>query len=322
MLNCPGCWQEFPIVDGVPVIVADVRGYVAQSAASLLLRDDLDPLLASLVSDCCGPGSTFEVVRQHLSNYTWGHYADLDPSEPSDPPPGALVRLLARGLELSEELGPNPAGPRLAAGCSVGRDALELARAAPSELVLGLDLNLPMLRLGQRALRSGEVRYPRRRCGIVYEERALSLPDELRQAGERVDLWAADATALPFAAGAFALVTSLNLIDCVSDPRGHLASVKDALAPGGRAIVATPHDWSANATAPEAWLGGHSQRGPQGGACEPVLRALLTPGGHPATVPGLELRAEDDDVPWLVRLHERSHVRYRAQLLVAERVAE
>lgn len=301
------------------MIVANVRTFVAQSAASLLLRDDLDPLLASLVSDCCGPGSTFEVVRQHLSNYTWGHYADLDPSEPDEPPRGALVRLLARALELSAELGPLPSGPRLAAGCSVGRDALELARAAPDELVLGVDLNLPMLRLAQRALRTGEVCYPRRRCGIVYEERTLSLTPELRQAAERVDLWAADATALPFSAGSFALVSSLNLIDCVNDPRAHLESVKEVLAPAGRALVATPHDWSPNATATEAWLGGHSQRGAQGGACEPILRALLTPGGHPATVAGLELRAEDDDVPWLVRLHERSHVRYRAQLVVAER---
>ena len=179
-----------------------------------------------------------------------------------------------------------------------------------------------MLRLGQRALRSGEVRYPRRRCGIVYDERTLSLTPELRQAAERVDLWAADATALPFSAGSFALVSSLNLIDCVNDPHGHLESVRDVLSPGGRAIVATPHDWSPNATAPEAWLGGHSQRGAQEGACEPILRALLTPGGHPATVAGLELRAEDDDVPWLVRLHERSHVRYRAQLVVAERSPE
>jgi SAM-dependent methyltransferase len=158
------------------------------------------------------------------------------------------------------------------------------------------------------------IRYPRRRVGLVYDRRAfaVNLPGS-----ERVDFWACDALALPLAPHTFELVAALNLLDCVSSPRDLLASLGDALAPGGRAVLSTPYDWSPAATPVEAWLGGHSQRGPSGGSAEPVLRALLTPGGHPQSVPSLELIAEAEALPWHVRLHDRSTVCYQVHAVAA-----
>lgn len=318
VLRCaaPACQLEYPVVDGVPIIVPDVRAYVSQQSFQLLLRDDLHPVLEGLVGDCCGPGSSLDVVRQHLSHYTWDHWADLDPAEeaprPGGPRPGRVLEVLERGLELA---GPAPAGPTLDAGSSLGRTTFALAarREGP---VLGVDLNYPMVRLAARILRSGQVSYGRRRVGVVYDRRTFAVP--LPHAA-RVDFWACDATALPFAPGSFGLVTSLNLLDCVASPLSHLEAVRDALAPGGRAVIGSPYDWSPSATAIEGWVGGHSQRGPHRGQSEPVLRALLTPGAHPASVAGLRLLAEDEDVPWQVRLHERSVAGYRVHLVAAER---
>jgi hypothetical protein len=91
------------------------------------------------------------------------------------------------------------------------------------------------------------------------------------------------------------------------------------MAPGARAILATPYDWSPGATPIEGWIGGHSQRGPQGGDSANALRTLLTPGAHPASIEGLQLVAESDALPWVVRLHERSSVQYQTHLVVAER---
>ena len=45
----------------------------------------------------------------------------------------------------------------------------------------------------------------------------------------------------------------------------------------GGLVLTTPYDWSA-AVPVDAWLGGHSQRGPHQGSSEPILRGLLTPG--------------------------------------------
>jgi SAM-dependent methyltransferase len=173
-----------------------------------------------------------------------------------------------------------------------------------------------MLRLASEALRRGLVRYPRRRVGVVYDAREVpvSFPSM-----ESVDFWAIDAIDLPFSAGTFAAVIGLNVLDCVASPHDLLASLPRLLKPGGKAVLSTPYDWSPRATPIEAWLGGHSQRGESAGASEPVLRALLTPGAHPAAVEGLRIVAEELDLPWRVRLHERSSVEYRVDLVVVER---
>jgi SAM-dependent methyltransferase len=133
-----------------------------------------------------------------------------------------------------------------------------------------------------------------------------------------VDFWGCDAVDMPFSEGTFAAVVGLNVLDCVASPHALLASLPRLLAPGGKAILSTPYDWSPGATPIEAWLGGHSQRSETAGASEPVLRALLTPGAHPASIDGLRIVAEDRDLPWRVRMHERSSVEYRVDLVVIE----
>jgi SAM-dependent methyltransferase/uncharacterized protein YbaR (Trm112 family) len=311
-LRCasPACQREYPILDGIPLIVADLRSYVAGNVLPLLGRDDLSPETESLLGDCFGPGSAFDVTRQHLSSYAWDHYRDLETGPPRE---SAVLQVLARGLERAGEV---PAGPALDAGCAVGRTTFELA-ARLDRLTLGVDLHFAMLRLAARALREGRVRFPLRRVGVVYDRRdfAADLP-----AAERVDFWACDAGALPFPAGTFAAVAGLNLLDCVASPHDVLAALPGLLAAGGKAILTTPYDWSPGATPLEAWIGGHSQRGEHRGASEPVLRALLTPGAHPASVEGLRIVAEEADLPWRVRLHDRSWMEYRVHLVVAEKV--
>jgi SAM-dependent methyltransferase/uncharacterized protein YbaR (Trm112 family) len=323
-LRCsdPGCLSEFPILDGIPLLLPNLRAYVAGSIDAISSRDDLSAATLSLLGDCCGPGSSFDITRQHLSTYAWDHYADLDPqevpeevradSQNSQDAPGSILRVLAKGLDL---LGDLPPGPILDLGCATGRTTFALAEATGCQ-VLGADLGFPLLRLASTALRRAQVRYPRRRVGVVYDRRDFPV----RLAGsERVDFWGCDATALPFRQGTFAAIVALNVLDCVPFPYDLLAALPRLLAPGGKALLTCPYDWSPGATPVEAWIGGHSQRGPAGGASEPALRALLTPGAHPAAISGLRIVAEEESVPWRVRLHERSAVLYRVHLLVVER---
>lgn len=314
ILRCPspGCQREYPVLDGVPLLLANLRAYVAGSIDQWNAREDLDGTTESLLGDCCGPGSAFDATRQHLSIYAWDHYGDLDPSEP--PGPGSALRVLKRGLGLAGEI---PEGPILDLGCAVGRTTFELA-ARTDRLVVGVDLHAAMLRLAAGALRRGRVRYPRRRVGVVYDRRDVpaSFPG-----AERADFWACDATGLPFPAGTFAAIVGLNVLDCVAAPHGLLSALPRLLAPGGKAILSTPYDWSPGATPIESWLGGHSQRGDTAGASEPVLRALLTPGAHPASVEGLRIVAEEPGVPWRVRLHDRAAMEYRVHLVVCRSLA-
>jgi SAM-dependent methyltransferase/uncharacterized protein YbaR (Trm112 family) len=318
LLVCTGgdCLCEYPIIDGVPVIVPDVRAYVSGNILPIVAREDLGETSQSLLGDCCGPDSGYDVLRQHLSTYAYDHYGDLDPAEGEDPavPPGSVLRVLEEGLEAAGAEGPG--GPAIDVGCSVGRTSFALAEKG-DDLVLGVDLNFGMLRLASRALREGVVSYPRRRVGVVYDRREF--PVDFRGA-ERVDFWACSATALPFAGASFSLAASLNLLDCVDSPHGHLLSAARVLKAGGLAVFSTPYDWSAAATPVAAWLGGHSQRSETRGASEPLLRSLLG-GEHPQAIRGLELVAEREAVPWKVRVHDRSAMDYRAHLVVARKIA-
>ena len=257
MLLCPSpsCQREYPIIDGVPLLLANLRGFLAENLHHIMARDDLSATMESVLGDCAGPGSSFDVARHQVGSYARDHYGLYDPAEPDgEPRPGATARLLRRGVELAGAL---PAGPLLDLGCSVGGTSFALAEQS-GRLVLGVDLNLAMLRVAASALHRGVVQYPRKRTGVVYDRRRL---DVQLACAEQVDFWACDATALPLAEQTFAGVAALNLLDCVPAPRELLVEIERVLVPSGKAVLASPYDWSPQATPLEAWLGGHSQRG-------------------------------------------------------------
>jgi SAM-dependent methyltransferase/uncharacterized protein YbaR (Trm112 family) len=312
MLHCgnPQCLREYPIIDGIPLLVPDIRAFVGNGIMQLLARDDLSEALEGVLGDCCGPGSSFDSDRMHLSSYAWDHYGDLDPAEPAGGPrPGSVLRVLERSLTL----GDGWQGPVLDLGCSVGRTSFVMAEEQEG-LVVGVDLNFSMLRLAARILREGRVRYPRRRIGLVYDRREF---DGNFLGSDRVDFWACDALALPFAPATFGSAVALNVLDCVSSPRDLLAGVQRVLRPGALAAFTTPYDWSPAATPVEAWMGGHSQRGENQGAAEPMLKALLTPGAHPQALEDLRIVGEIAQIPWQVRLHDRSNVEYAVHAVCA-----
>lgn len=317
ILHCsdPRCQREYPVIDGVPLIIGNLRQFIADNSLRLLMRRDLSPLIESVVGDCCGPGSDFDTVRQQVSAYAWEHYGEFDPQElGADPAPGTMLAALAGGLTLAE---PIAGGPVLEVGCGPGRSSFELAQRT-GEMVLGIDLHFPMLRLAAGVLRDGTLRYARRRVGLVYDRRQFSVPVPH---SNLVDFWACDATALPFRPGTFSLAVGLNVLDCIHAPRELLVSIARVLRDRGKAVLTSPYDWSPAATPLEGWIGGHSQRSPAAGSSEAAVRALLAHDASPASVPGLRLSAERENLPWNVRLHDRSTMTYRLHLLVAERTA-
>ncbi len=297
------------------MIVPNLPAFLSERATEILLRADLDPVVESLLGDALGQGSWFDIARQTLSTYAWDGWADQDPLEivaDDGPRPGAVRRCLAHLLEAA------PAGVvsrALDLGCAAGRSSHDIAARHPEALVLGVDVNLELLRLARGAL-SGTVSYPRRRIGIVYDRRVFPVPTGC---GDRVDFWACDALALPFAAGAADLAVALNVLDCVAEPARLLARLVASVRPGGRILLATPYDWSTRATPIETWIGGHSQRADHAGAAEPFLRMLLTEGAHASSVAGVRVLAETAAWPWHTRLHDRASVAYRCHLLALER---
>ena len=109
------------------------------------------------------------------------------------------------------------------------------------------------------------------------------------------------------------------MLDCVRSPYDHLKELARILKPGARAIVSMPYDWTANATPVESWIGGHSQRSENRGASEILLRSLLADGGHPNAIEELELVSEAVDIPWTLRLHDRSTMKYMVHMVVVRK---
>ncbi|MCB9464387.1 MAG: methyltransferase domain-containing protein [Candidatus Eisenbacteria bacterium] len=290
----PECRAEFPIIDGLPVIVPDARAFLADNVFQFLIRDDLDGRIEALLGECSGPGSAYDTIRVQIGSYAWDHYAEGSGS-------------LRRAFHELEALAPDPpTGPVLEIGCSVGGLTLE-AGARSDDLVLGIDLNVPMIRIAKRALDTGVARFPVRKSGLVYDHREVPHP---YGPCDNVDFWIADAHVLPFRGDRFARSLALNVLDSTMSPLDVLRSLVEVTRPGGLLYLTTPYDWSGAVTPPEAWLGGHSPRAPGGGDPAWVLRSLLTPGAHPASLESTSIVGERDSLPWTVRMHERSRSEY------------
>ena len=299
--------MEFPIIDGIPVIVADVAGYLSGIGAQLLRRHDLSPLLMSLIGDALGPGSEFDSTRQQLSIYCESHYRDLLATDTTAGPACDVTTGLRQCLD-----GIALAHPVIDVGCSVGRGTIDLA-ARSGGLVLGVDLNFPMLQLAQQIVQTGHLRFDQRRVGLVYEAKEIEvdLPGQ-----DAVDFWACDALALPFSAGTFGAAAARNVLDCVSSPLVLLAELGRVLATGGLALVETPYDWSPHATVVSQWLGGHSQRGPLHGASDRQLRTLLASTQSADPPIPLEVAREPGSQHWHLRLHDRAVMSYESDAVL------
>ncbi len=310
VLDCPAadCGMAYPIIDGIPIIVPDLPAYFEKNQEQILARDDLPAELGGLIGDVIGPSTSYDLTRHFLSIYGWGHYADLDPEEQPPQSEAAIVRLLREtgALNAIEH------GPIIDLGCSVGRSTLELA-AHCSEPVLGVDLNFSMLRKGQQILRQGRFNYPRRRTGIVFDERSFEVDLPGR---ERVDYWACDVLALPFPAGRFACAMAFNMLDCVQSPRDFLAVLRGLLPVDGQAVLSTPFDWTPGATPAGNWIGGNRQHTGHKGDPVLALKSLLTSDDHPLAVKGFDIVEEIEDAHWTTRLHERSTVNYNVLTLI------
>ena len=302
-LNCAdrACWAEFPVIDGVPILTPDPGATLNAGRMALSQRADLPAEVEGLIGDAAGAGSDLDQMRQHLSLYAGSQFADWAGSGVS-----ALDPVLDAALPALADL---PAGPVIDIGGGTGRGGWQVA-ARTGRMALVCDLNLSFLRFAQTLCSEGQARFPRRRIGMVFDPVTVTVPSAAADA--QVDFWALDATALPFADASFALALLVNVVDCVPDPPAVLAETARVLASGGGAAVTTPYDWSPNVTAAAAWLGGHSQRGPEAGAGEPALRRALV---HAGLTPGAEI----DRLPWPLRLHDRAEMIYRMHLIAARK---
>jgi SAM-dependent methyltransferase/uncharacterized protein YbaR (Trm112 family) len=307
-LLCPACGFEFPIFDGIPIIVANVRDTVRNQLRSLVTQADLSPYVTGFLADCVGPNSDFDSERYLVGTYSHAHWAEsIDKNVASR---GGLA-LVKSAFALMDP----PQGMWLDIGCAMGRAAVELINAGA--LTVGaVDMNLASLRNLRRALQTGVLHYDLRRVGIVYDRKEITLPIGLA-ARNGIAVWACDASVLPFETGHFHGALSLNVLDCVAHPLNHIGEVARVLMHHGDAVFATPFDWSVKATELDYWIGGHSARGPHQGESTKAFRRVVS--AEDPMQFGLRLQKATEAL-WSVHSHERASMEYQTYVASVKRL--
>lgn len=304
MLTCPDCGGSYPILQGLPVLVLEPERFIADHLVYFLLPqalpDDLEAWMARAFADT----GWFAAMQRHCSTYGFDHYGDCDAGDTGDwgaAVPGSVTRCLAAGLHGVTRL---PLGPVLDAGCAAGRSSFALAErtAAP---VLGIDLNVPLLRLARQALHDGTVAYPLRAIGNSYLGRTVAFAPACR---ERVDFWVADAHHPPFLPAGFGCLAALNLVDCLEKPAEALRALRTLVTDDGLAVICHPYDWGETVTPAAAWIGGGAIGPVSAGGAEADLRRCLAETGW-------RIVHEVLRHPWQVRLHRRAVVHYDSHVL-------
>lgn len=310
------CQSRYPVIDGVPMIVANVRELLQRDGVSgLMMRSDLPSGVEAYVAEALGQDGAFDRERLYAGAYAWDHYGTGAANEGDD-----AVRVMRRLVAMGKQ----GVGARvLDVGCATGGVGFELGAmtgdAGKHGLVLGIDMHLTMLRVAQGALRTGVAVYPLRREGVVYDRVRVAVGRDRMANAERVDFWCVDALVMPIASGRVDTCVALHTLDSVGSPAGLLAEMaRVTRSTSGRVLLASPFDWTQRVTPMEHWLGGHASGAPHGGESASVLEWLL--GGGAPRGSGLDrLRIlERDDMEWRVRLYARGSTHYRTHLLACE----
>ncbi len=309
------CRLEYPIIDGIPIIVNQIRKYINDNFYAITVRNDLSPATQSILGDLAGPESAFNSMRHYISTYAWDHYGDKAHTNEFAPQqnskPGSIVECLDAGMSLIEG---NLLAPAIDIGCAVGRSTFEISSHC-NGLALGIDLNFSLLRLAQNLLTKDLVKFPIKKTGVVYNYVEYPVYFDNK---ENVDFWACDGVALPFNDASFGFACALNVIDAVNTPRMLLRSIEDALKTSGCMVLATPYDWTPPVPV-QNWIGGHSQHGPDKGSSEAILRKILTSGASPQSLNHMTLIGEIENHAWQVRVHDRRTINYDTHIVAARK---
>lgn len=239
-LSCKKCKRNFPIRDGVALLLADPQSYAV------------------------GGPSRYE-EKETINRYLWSHYADLCGHPATVETNSGWTGFLAdRALSAFD------------AGCAVGRLTFEMA--SRSEWAVGCDLSSNFIRVARQLARERRFLFTLPLEGNLRETFSFEFPETLRS--DNADFIVADAQAVPFAGSTFQQIASINLLDRVNYPLAHLYEMNRVAQKTGAAFLfADPFSWSPGSTPQERWLGG-TEEGKYSGRGMDNVRSLLKGTGN------------------------------------------
>jgi SAM-dependent methyltransferase/uncharacterized protein YbaR (Trm112 family) len=302
LLGCSRCGKRYPLIAGVAILLNDELSwlranyyYVMEGAARAggigraLMRwlDGHDWHLANQLAD-----NYYETPRW-VNMFAVAHYRErpaegqecsfLDSAIGSrrsvfEVLPSMIQRHLTAPVECALDIGTN-----------VGGMAFRVAPFAKE--VFGIDVAFNPVLLA-RQLQCG---FPTRLTELRhYLDGHRYVSQRVGEAPSNTEFLVASASQLPLR-GKFGLVTAMNVIDVVPQPRAFLKEISDVLADGGLLLLTSPYSWASDSVPIDEWLGGTEEL-PSAVAVRNAISEL-----------GLEILEEVDEVPWVLREHQRWH---------------
>lgn len=256
-VTCEGCGTHFPVIGGVPVLVADATRCVADGATWLRTtarglrgvgmalgarssNDRRRDALQRTAHGMCENARVFECIAEAILPSTGpvvGRPIDregylgflrnviVDRSYSTFTEPLIASKVTAIGPLVANE----STGPLVVLGCGAGRMADELAKSSPN--VVGVDLSLPLL-VAARLMEEHPMTVYAPHETNVRSASEIYPALELRRPAVGARLVAADALRLPFFDGSISALVSDYFTDVVP-PTRLLKEARRVLEPGG-----------------------------------------------------------------------------------------
>ena len=284
VLACVSCAARYPIIDGVPLVMTELAGYL-HSELPALLEGALTPSAEALIVESLDGKEPFAQLIEHLSIYLDAHWGDHLAPPPADGDGGFAMAAVVDKLRARAA---SPVAYAVEIGCGAGRAAAELARGA--RRVIALDSSIGVLRRTRRLLAGEAVGFARRTSS---RHAALATVSAGELSSPTIDLVCADAHDPPLVPGHYDRVVALNVLDSVRAPSTVLAVLDRLCAPGGELILSCPF------SGPSGFDGPDPDR---------QLLARLRDGKQLDASYHIE---DEDELTWTLRRDNRCKVNYR-----------
>ncbi len=237
-----------------------------------------------------------------LSSYLWSHYGDLLKD----------VEAFDTYVQWAGLIRENP-GFCVDIGSAVGRFVFEMSRK--SRFVVGIDNSVSFIRAARELMVSRVKAIPLTQEGSLVKELKLTLPADWDM--ENIEFIVGDAMALPFRAGLFSALSSLNLIDKVPVPMKHFTEMnRVARETDVQFLFSDPFSWSEDVAEQENWLGGKINGDFSGKGMDNVISLLQGKKGD--LLPQWRI-VEQGHVWWKIRTHINHFELIRSCFVKAER---
>jgi SAM-dependent methyltransferase len=305
-LICPQCLaDEIPlelttkteggddVIEGALVCASCGRFYPIHNGVAVVLPERSMPV----VSDASGYNS-----KNMLSPYLWSHFCDLF----KDPDATDAYRRWSSFFRKTD-------GVALDIGCAVGRLSFELSKT--HSRVIGIDTSISFIEKARQLLHEKRLDFDLVVEGFITEKRSCELDAAFNY--DHIDFIVADALALPFPRRLFSTVTSVNILEKVSSPIGHLIEINRVLKEEKAMFVfSDPFSWDEAFSLPGEWLSGGANGNGNLRGIDSIGRYFSGKGG--VFQPLLEIEAKGS-VPWKIRKTENLWEHITSQYIVGSR---